>query len=166
MAATHEPTHIIEAEFGEDPLAKAWEFYELNDYAIDDPTQLLQDPIVTLSVERGKRGSGWFSSDMTQLHNRAVLTQTSPTHIDVSYCVDVRGQVLSDDDRAFWTQELAALQEALCEDAPLRDLVPQERERASERRTKSISSGWRLALGASVVILILAMIIKALIKPY
>jgi hypothetical protein len=166
MATTHEPTHLIEAELGDDPLAKAWEFYELNDYTIDDPIQLLQDPIVTLSVERGRRGSGWFSSDMTQLYNRAVLTQTSPTCIEISYCVDVRGQVLSDGDRAFWTQEIAALQEVLCEDAPLRDLVPQERERASARRAKSISSGWRFALAASVVILILAMIIKALIKPY
>lgn len=165
MAKTHQMTRTIEGDLGEEPLAVAWDFYDLNGYTIDDPAQLLQEHMSTLSVQRGKPGNGWFSSDMTQLHNKATLRHHPEGSVEVDYLIDLRGQVFSKEDRAFWERELDALQEALLEQGPLRSLVGPEQERAQARRAKSISSGWKLALGASIVILVLAMFLKALLSP-
>ena len=60
--------------------------------------------MVRASLRRGKPGEGWWASDMTDLGVVAELTLASD-RVEAILVVDVRGQLLSSGDRAFWQSE-------------------------------------------------------------
>lgn len=106
--------------------------------------------------ERGKRGSGWWSSDMSQLFARvspAIDPRTSA--IRVVLTVDTTGQHITEEDVAFWRTELAALGAYLEGDAELVDLRAAERARASAGRKDTV----RLSLYGFMITFVLLFVL-------
>lgn len=74
--------------------------------------------------------AGWWASEMTRLHT-TIDIETDDDVIALNYRVDTTGQWLTDEDRQFWNDEIAAA--ADCADgADVVDLREAERERVSE----------------------------------
>lgn len=123
----HTPTFTIDLSELPDSLALLQRFYEANGYAFDDSGALP-------AFHRGKAGAGWYSSDMSQLQT-TVVVQKSPESIQLQYRVDVKGQRLSDEDKAFWQKEARSAEKFLRHpDRSPDDLRPGEAQRAEDVR--------------------------------
>ena len=153
-----------------DPLSRLLRFYEANSYSLADPRQAAQSPMLELEMTRGVAGAGWLSSDMTRLHARVSLRlileaddpdspQDAPVVV-ARYRVDIRGQVLKDEDRQFWQREAQSAQDFLraAENTEPPDLVAQESERAQSIRRGSLSIGLKVGAGLGLLIFLCAYI--------
>lgn len=137
----------------DDPLMRLLRFYEANHYTLDDPRQSAAQPIVELDMTRGKAGAGWMTSDMTRLHSKVSL-RLEDDEVLITYKVDTTGQVLKEQDRLFWAQELEAAQDFLksAEDQEPADLTLQESSRAQDIRKGSLSLGLKVGIGVGMLI--------------
>lgn len=85
--------------------------------------------------ERGRRGAGWWSSDMARLFAQVCLEIDSRTmSYRVVLSVDTTGQHMTAEDEAFWRGEFTALEAYLEGEGELLDLREAERARASAGR--------------------------------
>src|SRR5690554_4049976 len=94
----------------DDPVELLIDFYLGNGYDFDTQRPSTDtsdaDDADELTAEatrfvRGKRGNGWWSSNMTELHTQLVI-QAREDAIEIAYTVDVSGQILKENERAFW----------------------------------------------------------------
>lgn len=132
----------------EHPARLVKEFYETNGY------QIVEEPDHPLLLQRGKAGAGWWTSNMTKLWCQ-VTVEPQPQTLVLAYEVDTSGQILSDDDRAFFEREVEALRSFLDEPNGPIDLRDQEQHRA-----QSVTGEYRrLALKATVLVFLLVSII-------
>jgi hypothetical protein len=92
----------VTADEPESVLARLEEFYVANGYDYGPETG---SDDTTLLV-RGKSGSGWWSSNMTELASEVRLVTRANT-VEIHYDVDISGQYLTDEDRTFWDNEIA-----------------------------------------------------------
>lgn len=102
---------------------------------------------------RGKTGAGWWSSNMTELHT-AVTVEISATKATIDYRINISGQRLLDEDRAFWKKEARALAASVEQGAELVDLRPQEALRAQNLAKDLRSSGLWYGVAAFVAIMV------------
>ena len=136
---THRETRSIETneELEFDPLELAQEFYEANGYDLD-ATAEVEDGVV---LTRGKAGNGWWTSDMTELH-ASVRVLRRHTALMVTSEVDTSGQHFVEEDVAFWSRELDALERYVRgEDEMPEDLRGDEGARAKSRSRSSFTTG-------------------------
>ena len=148
--------------------ARFEEHCSLNGYTPAASAELLD----AWRFERGRRGSGWWSSDMSKLF--AVLTlelkplsSADDDHepklsASVTLEVDTRGQHLLERDEAFWRGELEAIR-ALLEGAELaprdRRLEESARARTGRRETLQLS-----VYGFLITFLVLFVIVLVLTR--
>ena len=167
--ATHHLSAQLEPERGDDELA-AWierlrRFYLANGYELereqgggaDD-----EDGPSRLVMRRGAERAGWWSSDMTELLARVDISRASGGgQLSLIYRVDVRGQVLSEQDRAFWERELEAAQAFAAGDREHpEDLRQEEGERARGRSRETMSSAGRGFVIAFLVLFVAALLLQ------
>lgn len=128
------------------------EFYLHNGYALSEG----QDQ--PLSFHRGKAGAGWWSSDMARLQTEIVAQQTGPS-LTLNYSVEVKGQRLTDVDRAFWKREARAAEQFILQEIeePL-DLRPKEAARAKKVQEKLRSRGKWAGIAAFLIVAALGVI--------
>jgi len=110
--------------------------------------------------QRGKRGAGWWTSNMTELFSEVVASFDEDTSCGaVELTVDTTGQMLSEDDRAFWEAELAALQaHVLGSDAEPKDLRKRERKRSKKGKRATLQKsayGFLLAFVVLFMVMLL-----------
>ena len=122
--------------------------------------------------ERGRRGSGWWSSDMSRLFAVLTLKLTPLASADddrelrlkasVTLKVDTRGQHLLEEDEAFWRGELEAIR-ALLEDAERapRDRRLEEGARARKGRRETLQLS---VYGFLITFLVLFVIVLVLTR--
>lgn len=115
------------------------EFFAHNGYTAVDDTPM--------TLRRGRRGAGWWSSNMTDLHTELVI-DAGDDPIRLRYEVDTAGQILSEEDRAFWRREAEAAEQFLHQRDELVDLREAEKKRAKEVQ----SEHRRLGLVAMVIV--------------
>lgn len=126
-------------------------FYEGNGYGLD----IVTDQDDTTVLTRGESGSSWWSSNMTELHSRVRLVERDDA-LELHYEVDVSGQYLTDEDRAFWEREIeAAVQFATGGLDKPTDLRKAETQRADKGFGERISLGIWGAVFIAIFILIL-----------
>lgn len=163
--ATHRETGTFEGPHDEGtPLDTLVDFYVANGYVPVDaaePGEPSDEPVATarsVSLERGKSGAGWWTSDMTKLHTRLQLDWTGE-HIEYTYEVDTSGQLLKEVEQAFWRREVQWARRYLAGDvdAP-RDLRDEEARRADEQENSLISMGVSGAVVVFLVIVALALL--------
>jgi hypothetical protein len=135
---------------------------EPHDQPIEAPDEQpfeLPDPeatdAVTLEVARGRESAGWWSSDMTRLPVR-VQALRRDGEIQLRYEVDTTGQVLTEEDRDFWTDELRAAMRYLRNPARRPpDLRHEEAKRAEQIRRRMLSYGiWGAIIAFLFVLLV------------
>lgn len=136
----HRPTFTIESD---DPLgARA----HLRDFLLANGYEAIDESPLTLI--RGKKGASWFRSDMSRLHTHLSIEEAA-RGLTLSYCVEVRGQRLTEDDKRFWHREVDHARAYLLEpDQSPRDLRPEEALRA-ERLTEDLR---RQGIFAAIVV--------------
>lgn len=117
----------------------------------EDDVEMPDEIITTLIVERGKRGRGWFSSNLTELYTHVEL-RLEGNKVNVKYLVDAAGQHLWDEEKDFWKREAKALESYLVDQGSLRNMAENERERASEVRRDFVMMGFWI--GTLVAILL------------
>lgn len=90
----HEPDFSIPVD---DPewLNRLKEFLLANGYA---------EGADALVFTRGQEGASWYSSDMSKLRTRLQVHQ-EPETIRLSYAIQIKGQRLTEEDKAFWEKE-------------------------------------------------------------
>ena len=148
--ATLDLHESVSTEAGDDVLEKLQEFYRANGYEIsaggDDDTVLMT---------RGESGSGWWSSNMTELASTVTLVSRGAT-VEIHYDVDVSGQYLTDEDRTFWSNEIAkAKKYAMGGLEKPTDLRKAEEQRADKGFSSRIYVGiWGAFLIAVVIIML------------
>lgn len=106
-----------------------------------------------LHLSRGRHDTGWWSSDMTKLHAEVTAVYRSDS-LEIDYEVDVSGQRLTEDDRAFWDRELdAAAEYVMHPHRTPRDLRHEEAKRAEELRRRMLTYGiWGAIIAFFLVI--------------
>ena len=125
------------------------QFYQTNGYeAVPQADDLLQ-------LRRGKKRAGWWTSNMTELWCQVTVKQ-SPQSLQLSYEVDTSGQILSDEDRAFWDREVAALKSFLHEGGEPVDLRAQEATRANSVTGEHRKLGLKATAMVFLIVSILA----------
>lgn len=143
-----------DAPWAEPPMVRLRRFFEVNGYALEREQSDGDGAPVRVVLTRGKPSAGWWSSDMTDLHARADCAVDAEGAVTIVCRVDVRGQILSEDDRAFWRREVEAARDFLCaEDLaedPI-DLREQERARAEAQFSSMLSGTLRGFLVAFMV---------------
>jgi|SRR5690554_38888 len=146
-----EINHIVEID---DPVGLLIDFYLGNGYDFDphapqsDPSNTEEQSSEPTRLVRGKRGNGWWSSNMTELHTQVVI-QPREDALEIAYTVDVSGQILKDEERAFWTRERQAAEKYLREPSAL---VPDLRIIETARADKKSNSFFSFGLWGGVVI--------------
>ena len=117
-------------------------FYKHNGYTKEAPTtQREQSPWEELPAwVRGARGAGWWSSNMALLFARvSPATDPRTSAYRVVLTVDTTGQHMTEEDIAFWREELQALRRYIHgEETRLVDLREQEEVRASAGRKDTV----------------------------
>ena len=99
-----------------------------------------------LSLKRGKAGAGWWSSNMTDLLTELNIERNGET-LDVTYHVDTTGQLMSDEDRAFWPSEVRAAERYLHGKGELVDLRDGEAKRVKKLEREHLRIGmWGAAI--------------------
>lgn len=112
------------------------DFYAHNGYLLESEDESQGRYIFV----RGKSSAGWWSSNMADLHTTITL-ELGPTEAKLHYRVNVTGQRLLDEDRAFWRKEAQALAATVERGAEFVDLRPAEARRAEEVSKNLRSSG-------------------------
>lgn len=177
MAATLQELVEFQGCFPDRALVseRAERFFDTNGYTLESIQEDAQGVFLGAKFERGKRGNGWWSSDMSELHARVELLLTPEDELRLSYTVDVRGQHLSAEDRAFWKSESAealryigrASEEEGGAGEPLpvlhgdepKDLREQERARASTRSRATLFSSVKGFLMTFMVLAIMMIVL-------
>lgn len=163
--ATHRETGTFEGPPDEDGALEALvDFFAANGYAPADssePEAPSEEPVDTahsVTLERGKSGAGWWTSDMTKLHTRLQLRWTGD-HIEYTYEIDTSGQILTEVEQAFWRREVQWARRYLAGDmdAP-HDLRDEEARRADEQENSLISMGVSGAILVFLVIVALGLL--------
>ncbi len=148
----HELLYDIELSEDDDKEAATQRlvaFYLHNGYTLPDG----QDQ--PFSLQRGRAGAGWWSSDMAQLQT-VLAVQPSGSTLELKYSVEVKGQRLTDVDRSFWQREARAAERFVLQEIeePL-DLRPKEAARAKKIQEKLRSRGkWA---GVAVFLIVAAL---------
>lgn len=146
--STLEETHRIAIpQDHPEPMALVMEFYALNGYERREGRD-------TLEFERGKTGSGWWASTMSELHT-LLRCDVQDDLLTLHYCVDIRGQRLNEMERKYWTRESQRLEKILSGKADVIDLRPVEKQRADVMRRRLRANGVTAAI---VVFLILSVV--------
>ncbi len=101
--------------------------------------------MVQATFERGTKGAGWRTSNMTKLFSH-VTVRIQGGKILIDYTVDAAGQMLSEDDERFWRREGETAIKYIEGRSALRDWQPAEDERAKEVRSDFTMIGVWLAL--------------------
>lgn len=147
MAIHQEIAEINHLDGIDDPVGLLIDFYQGNGYTFDphspasgDASGMDESGEPTRLV-RGKRGNGWWSSNMTELHTQVVIRPRQDA-LEIAYTVDVTGQILKDEERAFWTRERQAAEKYLREpSAQIPDLRIGETARANKKSKSFFSFG-------------------------
>lgn len=182
--AEYTNSETLDGPFGaENPLDPLVEFYRTNGYLIEEWSENPSDaadsddaesseasdtseasdddarsPAISsgeVRLSRGEPNAGWWSSDMTDLSAEVHATYESGT-LEIDCTVDVTGQKLSEDDRAFWQRELDAATEYVRHPHRTpRDLRHEEEKRAEKLRRRALSYGiWGAVVAFVLVVLI------------
>ncbi len=124
---------VEEVSEWERALARLAAFMEVNGYEVSN-----EEP---LEYERGKRGAGWWSSEMSALYARCqVRKDEDGGELSVALDVDTTGQHMTSEDLTFWREELEAMREhvlAADDVAPI-DRREHERARAQDGRKETL----------------------------
>ena len=126
------------------------DFFVHNGYTTDD------DSARPLIMTRGTRGASWWSSNMTELQTRVTLVAEPPAKL--TYQVEATGQILSDEDRAFWKREARAAEAYLLGRGELVDLRRQE----AQRSRKVAGEHRKLALQATLLVFLTVFVLGVL----
>ncbi|QDG53779.1 hypothetical protein FIV42_24460 [Persicimonas caeni] len=164
--STHRETGEIEGPFPtDDPVFRLIEFYLANGYRIVERQKEPSDaqsseddtaPLTGATVERGRAGAGWWTSNMTELHTSVVIERHDEL-MRVSYTVDTSGQLLNEAEQAFWSREIRSAQRFARGDADEpRDLRKEEERRAENQKDELMSIGLWGAIGVFTLIVVLA----------
>lgn len=165
--ATHHLSAKLEPEPGGVEELAAWierlrRFYLANGYELEREQGAQGDLAPSrLVMRRGAERAGWWSSDMTELLARVDISQAAGgEQLSLVYRVDVRGQVLSEQDQGFWERELEAAQAFAAGDREQpRDLREEEAERARGRTRETMSSAVRGFVIAFMVLFVAALLL-------
>lgn len=143
----------------DDAMARLSEFYLANGYlpaagsaaATSDGEQDSGACVFT----RGKPGSGWWTSDMSELFTRVRVEQLGEQLL-LAYEIETTGQWLSEADRGFWARERQAAVHFLTgvTQQP-QDLRPAEGMRSKKVSRGFVSIGLTGAFAAFIVIVLL-----------
>jgi hypothetical protein len=145
----------FDGPFEADRDERITDFYEANGYQRRDAEGDTSERAHRL--ERGERNAGWTTSCMCDLFAQ-VTVELDEERLSVRYVVDVAGQHITEEDRAFWAQEAERAAEHV-RGGPLYDLREAERRRAERTRAETI----RTALFGSmmVVLIVFALVVFA-----
>lgn len=162
---TYQATFRWDGPFAQDDaMMLAWSFYKLNGYIPRDASALIGELAPSeLVLERGERGKGWFSSDLTLLPC-VVTLRLSPDHdaMTASYHVDTTGQILSEQERLFWEREAQAASELLKHGGKPQDRRTIERARARKQTQDNYAFGIQATIGVILTIVLGALILHSL----
>ncbi len=112
-----------------DALDRLISYYQLNGYEAVDKDSEEASEVVCL--QRGVRGAGWYSSEMTALFTELEI-EVEGDEIVLRYAVDVKGQRLNSGDRAFWGQEARHAKDVASGNVEAVDLRPVEAKRVAK----------------------------------
>ncbi len=170
--ATHLETRDIEGPFPHgDPFERARHFYEANGYVVESEQERLDDTdaatpgeVERLVLQRGEKGAGWWSSNMTDLLARVDVRRTQDGGVGVVCRVDITGQIMKEPDEAFWRREVDAaaayiVGEVEDPQAPPRDLREEESARAAETFRGTLRTGLRGSILAFLVLCALLLVL-------
>ena len=147
--ATHEPTFQFSLPSTDStPLRQRLiTFYEANGYTTDEGDAF------PVSLRRGQSHASWWSSDMSRLKTTVQLhLQDGDLHVE--YRVLITGQHLTDDDRAYWSDEAQRAHEfAIGDDEKATDYRLKEKQRAKEVTSDVRSTGlWATAIVVGLIV--------------
>ncbi len=108
---------------------KLHDFFVHNGYESSNPPDS-NEPLV---FNRGETGAGWWTSDMSELATELVIEPSADT-VRLHYEIDTSGQILTDEDRAFWEDEVKAAERYLLGTGELVDLRKKEALRAEKMK--------------------------------
>lgn len=147
----HEASYELDCPDGPAPLDRLTIFYEANGYEASGSDDLR-------IFRRGKPRAGWFSSKMTDLEAE-VRVEFTEEKIDLYLKVNIQGQRLTDEDRAFFGKEVEAAEKfLLSDDEKPRDLRPHEALRAKQATADLRRSGNQLAIFLFIVIVLFGLL--------
>lgn len=159
MTTQHKPGYIIHGPLHTSaPLERLDVFFEHNNYTktTSKPTQR--------NYTRGVQGSGWWTSNMTELHTiLSVVWDEKHEQLKLDYRIDASGQRLSKSDRAFWSGEVEAARDYLLGkvDTP-KNLQRHESARAKKREQQTWAQGIIGAIIAGVLAAVLYLTLLSL----
>jgi hypothetical protein len=137
---TRDPQNVVD---------RLQDFYNANGYVLG----LSDDD--TIVMVRGESGSSWWSSNMTELPCEIRLIPRDD-RVELHYDVDVSGQYITDEDQAYWENELEkAVHYALDELEHPTDLRKAEEDRADKGFGERIAMGIWGAIIIAVFIMLL-----------
>lgn len=125
--------------------------------ADDGPPERLEEIVLRLQASRGKRWSGFTSSNMADLETTVTLVIVENS-IQVEYVVNTTGQFLNEDERSFWRREASAL-EAFVTGGDLVSVVSDESVRATRARRDLLGRGLWFAAIVFVILFIAGIIL-------
>lgn len=144
------------------------QFLVANDYTIRehstlDPDDRLDSKVLN-SVEhprfvatRGSAGSGWWSSDQSNLRS-IVAVQADDNAVHATWVVDTTGQWITDDDEQFWTRETEHAQRAVEGELDhMPDLTQREEQRSKDITRSAVRTGLISAVITFCFILLLGL---------
>lgn len=115
------------------------------------------DVLLRAVVKRGKSGSGYFTSNMSELPTTLTL-QLERNSLRLEYVVDTSGQFLREEEREFWRKEARALEAFVRGEGGMLDIADEERTRAQAARGDLLTMGlW--AAGIVFVLIFIAGVI-------
>lgn len=166
MATHHETGHILDTAELDDPVGSLVDFYRGNGYEFETRAPTTQQPRDTdcagvadpVHLVRGRRGNSWWSSNMSELFTRLTI-QDCDRSVEISYEVEVSGQILNDTERAFWPREHAAAERYMRNPgAKVDDLRIAETARADEKSNTVLSFGLWSAIAIFMIIIFLGFV--------
>jgi hypothetical protein len=150
MSTHHETGTIPPGSSADDTVQRLLTFYLANGYTVIE-----QEGASAATLERGKPGSGWWTSNMAKLH-ASIAIETEDDCVQVAYQVDTSGQLLKDVEQAFWRRELQWARRYVEGDTDEpRDMREEEARRAKHQTNDLRSLGLWSAVGIVVAILIM-----------
>lgn len=153
MSALRETETIERSSPTDDSVHRLLSFYKANGYRVvecrdstgeaveaphDDQVEVC-DTVRQATVERGKPGAGWWTSDMTKLHTVVVLENLGDC-VKVTYEVETSGQWLNEVEQAFWRRELKWARRWVCKEGDQPHDLREEESRRAKNQTRGMRS--------------------------
>ena len=129
-----------------DPLGEIEIFLRVNGYLFETVDGVLK-------AERGEKGRGFWTSDLTVLPT-LLTVELKERRIFLNYQVDGSGQILSKEEKNFWKKEAKAIENYL-DGEEIENFLEIEKNNAEEIRSRMLKQGLYFSAIISFVIFFL-----------